>query len=93
MGQITSCGCARNDRITLDFVSCDPIIPGTATRRDSTHQIKLLKLLCVNIEYFVGVCDDFTSTKYLEMSRKSLGGLRAHRSEKIEMKWKVAESE
>ena len=36
-------GCARNDRITLDIVSCDTIVPGAATRRDPTHQIKLLK--------------------------------------------------
>ena len=33
MGQITSRGCARNDRITLDFVSCDPVVPGAPTRR------------------------------------------------------------
>ena len=25
-----------------DFVSCDPVVPGAATRRDPTHQIKLL---------------------------------------------------
>ena len=27
----------------LDFVLCDPIVPGAATRWDPTHQIKLLK--------------------------------------------------
>ena len=37
MGRLTSRGCARNDRITFDFISCDPVVPGTATRRDSTH--------------------------------------------------------
>ena len=42
MGRITSRGCARNYWITLDFVSCDPIVPGTANHRDRTHQIKLL---------------------------------------------------
>ena len=26
-------GCARNDRITRDFVSCDPVVPGAATHR------------------------------------------------------------
>ena len=43
MGHLTSHGCAKKDRITLDFVSCDPAIPGTATRRDPTNQIKVLK--------------------------------------------------
>ena len=53
MGRITSSGCARNDRITRDFVSsrvirsflevsCDPVVPGAPTRRDPTHRIKLL---------------------------------------------------
>ena len=26
-----------------NFVSCDPVVPGAATRRDPTHQIKLLR--------------------------------------------------
>ena len=34
MGRITSSGCARNDRITRDFVQCDTVVPGAATRRD-----------------------------------------------------------
>ena len=43
-GETQSRGCARNYWITLDFVLCDPIVPGAATRRDQIHQIKLLKL-------------------------------------------------
>ena len=39
MGRITSRGCARNDRIILDFVSCDPVVPGAPTRRDPTHRL------------------------------------------------------
>ena len=41
--RITPSGCARNDRITRDEVECDPVVAGAATRRDPTHQIKLLK--------------------------------------------------
>ena len=37
MGGIMSSGCARNYRITRDDVECDPVVPGTATRRDPTH--------------------------------------------------------
>ena len=40
MGQITLSGCARNDRITREEVEYDPVVPGAATRRDPTHQIK-----------------------------------------------------
>ena len=43
MDRITSSGCARNDWITRDEVSCDPVVPSAATRRDPTHQIQLLK--------------------------------------------------
>ena len=43
MGRIMSSGCPRNHRITIDEVECDPVVPGAATRRDPTHQIKLLK--------------------------------------------------
>ena len=43
MGQITSSGCARNDRITQDEDECDPVVPGAATRRDPTNQMKYLK--------------------------------------------------
>ena len=43
MGRITSSDCARNDRIMRDEVERDPAVPGAATRRDPTHQIKLLK--------------------------------------------------
>ena len=32
-----------NDQITRDEVECDPVVPGAATRRDPSHQIKLLK--------------------------------------------------
>ena len=44
MGRITSSGCARNDRITLDFVLCDPIVPGAATRRDPEVKCDLIVL-------------------------------------------------
>ena len=44
MGQITSHGCARNNWITLDFVSCGPIIPGAATQCDQTCQVKFTKV-------------------------------------------------
>ena len=37
MGQITSSGCAMNDRITQDEVESDPAVPGAARRRDPTH--------------------------------------------------------
>ena len=37
MGRIMSSGCARNDQITQDKVECDPVVPGTPTRRDMTH--------------------------------------------------------
>ena len=43
MDRITSSGCARSDQITRDEVEPDPVAPGAATRRDPTHQIKLLK--------------------------------------------------
>ena len=45
MCQITSSGCARNDRITKDEIECDPVVLSTATRRDPTYQIKLLKYM------------------------------------------------
>ena len=43
MGRITSRSCARKGQITLVFDSRDPVFPAAATRRDPTHQIKLLK--------------------------------------------------
>ena len=42
LGQIKSHGCARIDRIRLDFVSSDPVYPDAATQRDPV-KIKLLK--------------------------------------------------
>ena len=39
-------GCARNDQITLNLVSCGPVIPSTPTECDSIcdsiHHIKLI---------------------------------------------------
>ena len=32
-----------NKNITTLFVSCDLVVPGAATQRDPTHQIKLLR--------------------------------------------------
>ena len=43
MGRIMSSGCARNNQITPDKAECDLGVPGTATRSDATHQIKLIK--------------------------------------------------
>ena len=50
MGKITSSGSARNDRITRDEVECDPVVPGAATRRDPTHQNKLLIRRAVTLQ-------------------------------------------
>ena len=35
MGRIICRGCTRNYWITLDYVSCDLIVPGTATQGDN----------------------------------------------------------
>ena len=33
----------QEHQFTRDAVECDPVVPAAATRRDPTHQIKLLK--------------------------------------------------
>ena len=40
MGRITSCSCARKDRIARVEDERIPVFPSAATRRDPTHQIK-----------------------------------------------------
>ena len=49
-------GCARNDQITLNLVSCGPVIPSTPTECDSIHHIKLISnnvYLLLLAEHFI----------------------------------------